>query len=339
MTKRIQWVDIAKCICILCVIFSHLESSSELFYNFINPFFLVTFFFCAGYCYSEKYDFRTFVYRKVRQLFIPWLVFSYGNIFLSHIKSFKQHIDFSDELFRNLLQIRGYDDKLWFIAAIFVAYIPFYYVIRYANKNKDKKNIILFILLGIYILRDLYFDFLPPTVFPWGSASLPWHIDYIPLMLFYMYLGYYYRNGLEELLDKYNALPTRVFLLLAYFISVYIIKLDNTLILIPYKILRHLVSILLIVFICKKIKINNYLSFVGKNTLIYFSIHNKFSTLIEYIMKYFNQNIYPILNVLYSNEFLSNIYAALLTIIISLVLIVPTILLNKYCPKLLGKEI
>lgn len=37
--KRIEWVDIVKYICIICVLVSHLECESELLYIFYASFF------------------------------------------------------------------------------------------------------------------------------------------------------------------------------------------------------------------------------------------------------------------------------------------------------------
>lgn len=337
LKKRIEWIDISKCICMLSVIFSHLESSTSLFIDFINPYFLVVFFFCAGYCYKHKLVFKDFIYKKIRQLFVPWFVFSYANIFLSYILSFKEHIGIKDEIIRNALQIRGYDDKLWFIAAIFVAYVPFYFLIKSVSRNKTNSNRILIILLMLYIIRDIYYDFLPSSFFSWNNASLPWHIDYIPVAVFYMYLGYWFRDNFESVIDNYNNIFIRTILLIICFVLVYVVRIDSLLLLIFYKIVRHIICIIYIVMVSKKISPNKYMLFIGNNTLVYFSIHNKISTLLEAIIsKLLLSNLYScILN----NELVSNIFGIVLTVIISLVLIIPTQLINKYFPKLLGREL
>lgn len=336
-SKRIDWVDTAKGLCFLCVIFSHIETSTSLFTNFITPFFLVVFFFCAGYCYKHKLLFKSFLYRKFRKLFIPWFVFSYANIGLSYIKSFKPHISIRDELIRNALQIRGYDDKLWFIAAIFVCYIPFYFVINYTEKNKSQKKIVLFILTALYFLRELYCDFLPSNTFTWGSSSLPWHIEYIPKGVFFMYLGYYYKTDLQDRLFRFNNTFYFILISFTYILLVCCNTVNCYYLSIILKIVEHIVGVFFIVMLSKRIKINSYLRFIGSNTLVYFGIHNKVSTIIEISFeKLLGQNLFCIIKL---NEIYSNIYALFLTILVSILLIVPTMMINKFCPRTLGKNV
>ena len=123
--KRVGWVDIAKFICIFCVMNSHLESVTEPVFTLYSPFYLSLFFFCSGYVYHHRPGFGVFLQKKVHQLLIPWFFLSTANILLSQILSFNEHGSLMKELFWNLLQIRGKGDGLWFIAALFVAFIPF----------------------------------------------------------------------------------------------------------------------------------------------------------------------------------------------------------------------
>lgn len=116
--------------------------------HFIHHFFYLHFF-VSGYVYRPMGNFRTFLYKKIRQLFIPWLIFSVFNILLAQIFSFNQHESLLAELKWNFLQIRGKGDELWFIVALFVAFIPFYFFIKYYEEINAKfyKKIILFALL------------------------------------------------------------------------------------------------------------------------------------------------------------------------------------------------
>lgn len=137
-TKRIKWVDIVKYICIIMVMLSHLETCTELWSVFYSPFFLAAFFFVSGYLYKAKDDFKGFLYKKFRQLFIPWLIFSVFDILLSQIISFNEHENFLTELKWNFLQIRGQGDGIWFVAALFVAFIPFYFFIKWFDRKSTK---------------------------------------------------------------------------------------------------------------------------------------------------------------------------------------------------------
>lgn len=136
--KRIEWVDIVKYVCIIMVMLSHLETRTEVWSAFYSPFFLTAFFFTAGYVYKPKGDFREFIYKKIRQLFIPWLVFSIFDIGLSQLISFNVHESLLEELKWNFLQIRGQGDLIWFVAALFVAFIPFYFFIQWYENGLEE---------------------------------------------------------------------------------------------------------------------------------------------------------------------------------------------------------
>lgn len=136
--QRIVWLDVVKYICIIMVMLSHLEADTDLWYAFYSPFFLSAFFFAAGYVYKPKDNFGGFLYKKFRQLFIPWLVFSLFDILLSQVISFNQHESLWTELKWNFLQIRGLGDEIWFVAALFVAFIPFYRFINWYESKHSK---------------------------------------------------------------------------------------------------------------------------------------------------------------------------------------------------------
>ena len=136
--KRIEWVDTVKYVCIIMVMLSHLETRTNIWCAFYSPFFLTTFFFTAGYVYKPKGSFKEFFHSKSRQLFVPWLVFSVFDILLSQVISFNAHESLFEELKWNFLQIRGQGDQIWFVAALFVAFIPFYFFIKRYEAISEK---------------------------------------------------------------------------------------------------------------------------------------------------------------------------------------------------------
>lgn len=136
--ERIVWIDVVKYFCILMVMLSHLEAKTDVWQAFYTPFFLTAFFFVSGYVYKSKDNFKRFLYKKFRQLFIPWLVFSVFDILMSQIVSFNRHESLSTELIWNFIQIRGQGDGVWFVAALFMAFIPFYFFINWYEERHEK---------------------------------------------------------------------------------------------------------------------------------------------------------------------------------------------------------
>ena len=216
--QRVTWIDISKYICIMCVMNSHLESSTPELRQYYTPFFLSLFFFCSGYVYRPKDTFLTFAKKKVKQLFLPWLIFSVLNILLSQIITFNEHNPISTELFWNFMQIRGIGDGLWFVAALFVAFFPFYFLIHwYENVECNAKT---WLLIGIsWLLSAMsytYAVFMNPSLLPWNSTALPWHLEYIFIAIFYMVLGYLFRTRFEPIFDKQHTIKFRIFIWVAY---------------------------------------------------------------------------------------------------------------------------
>lgn len=337
MSKRIAWVDIVRYVCIICVMATHFSFNNHELRVIYYPFFLVLFYFCSGYCYRRKAGFKEHFVSKVKQLLIPWLVFSYGNILLSGIMSFKEHEGFATELWKNALQIRGYGDKLWFLSSLFVAYLAFYFVEKRIN-NKNALWKYLGLLSVLYACRELYVFYYDGSAFFWGRPDLPWRLDYLPNMLLYMLFGYAFRHYFEDSFDKYNTLVLRVLLTVIYLALInYSFSTDavfTNILNICFDYVKHLLGSAVVIAWCKKIKINRYLSFVGQNTLTYFCIHNKFVTLLELVVF----AVLPGLETLLINNVLAGALGCIIgSLFISVLLIIPTKLFIRFCPKLIGR--
>lgn len=337
MNKRIEWIDIVKYVCIICVMTTHFSFHNGIVRDIYNPFFLVLFFFCSGYCYRRKGSFKEHFINKVKQLFIPWFVFSNLNILLSAVLSFKEHSNVMVELLRNLLQIRGYGDILWFLSSLFIAYIAFYFV---EKRMTDKKTTIKYLIIFsvLYFVRELYVVYYDGSIFFWNRPDFPWRLDYLPNMLLYMTFGYAFRLYYEKKLDRINTLWLRIIATVVYVILSKIFietgSLPREIIYIAIDYLKHFLGSVVVIAWCKTFKSNRYISFVGQNTLSYFCIHNKAITFFEVIIF----ALFPKLeSLLMNNLYLGAIGAVAGSLLMSVILIIPVKLLIRYCPKLIGK--
>ena len=325
--KRIEWVDIGKFICIMFVMLSHLDSGSDMLDKFYRPFFLTVFFFLSGYVYRQPETFSEHIKNKVRGLFIPWLIFSHLNILLSMIFSFKGNRNLSEFIW-NWLQIRGKGDGIWFVAALFVAYIPFYFIIK---QNKPIKTCVVAFCLSLASV--IYTHIMPAEYLPWNSTALPWHLEYIFQAMLWMVLGYYFKQYGENLFDKLNTVRNRILIWLIYIVMAYIPNISGGGIALSY--IRSVLGITAIIAVCKVIKNNKYISFVGSNTLTYFALHGKIYTIIQKILEKVVGGLYQMC---LNNPWTSSILAVVITFITSLVLIIPAVIINRYFPWILGRK-
>lgn len=193
---------------------SHLEANTDLWYAFYLPFFQLSSLFLGIYTKPRK-TLRDFSI-KIRQLFVPWLFFSLFNILLSQLISFNQHESLLTELKWNFLQIRELGDEIWFVVALFVAFIPFYFFIDWYEGKPSKliegrysrcKTAIL-IAWALSVISVLYLKLIPEDVLLWNSGALPWHMEYMFQAMFFMVLEYIFRGKFEGWLDEHNTLKS-----------------------------------------------------------------------------------------------------------------------------------
>lgn len=189
--KRIDWVDVAKGIGMICVILSHVEEE-----NFSNPylkmplytFHMPLFFFLSGYLFSMKSSFKEFLVKKCQRILVPY--FTLGGILILfdiywhgrnpfHESWFNKKYAMSD-LMQFLTQKRYL--TLWFIACLFWLSILFYVLVRFVEKEVVRAVIV----IVLTIAAMFYYRF--------GGTSLYWNIDVCFTALPFFYVGFLCRK-------------------------------------------------------------------------------------------------------------------------------------------------
>ena len=343
--KRIIWLDYAKFFCIMFVIISHLEANTNIFFAFYQPFFLFGFFFVSGYVYNKSTSFKNLIVKKAKTLLLPWLLFSLFNIILSQILSFNEHKSFVEELAWNFAQIRGLGDHIWFLPALFVAFIPFFLIIKFYNSNKlTSKKRILIITITTFLLSTasiLYTNLANPNWYPWKSTALPWHIEYIFQAVFFMWLGLLFKDIFEKHFDKIKKI---FFIPVIAIIYISLVSFNffanpfgtNVIYTAVYHYLSSLCGVTLLVSVCKALNFNNkYMTYIGKNTLICFALHGKIYSLIQTLL---NKIIPQLYKSILNNTLASIAFSIIFAILISLILIIPIYIINRWFPFVLGQK-
>lgn len=343
---RIEWIDVAKYICIIFVICSHSESCTQPLFAFFLPFVLEAFYFVSGYTYQHKTNFKIFLYKKFRQLFVPWLVFSLLIILSAQVISFHSHDSLLSELMWNFLQIRSKGDRLWFVAALFMAYIPFYaFISLYENclsrhrAPAPTQAVIILVTFILSFLSRLYVTFMPPEILPWGSTDLPWHLEDIFYAPFFMTLGYFFRHKFETYFQILDSRYGRISLLAAYMLLVYVPYVSNLQMApvngIFYNYLSSIAGIIVTIAYSKVVRPNKYICYIGQNTLICFALHGKLLSITQAIINKFAHGFYAaVLN----STVASSVFALCFSLALSVILIVPIYIINRWFPFVLGRQ-
>lgn len=304
------------------VIYSHLEYSNEFVMRYFSPVFLTTFFFVSGYLFKENCSFGKVFEQRTRTLLIPFLALGIIMILLSQVLTFNEKIPFIDEI-KGLLFQNGQNQLLWFIAALYIYSIIFYWIERVANSPKRLLiiSIILFLLNYVIVLMEF-----PP---------IPWHVSSFGFACFYMGLGKYYKEKEQKINTFTDNKWIIVTLLIIYIllISVFDLRIsfgggkfvvDALSVTIP--------GLIIMIYVSKHIVQNSkFLLFVGANTLFYFAFHGKVYSLLQTIChKTFSAELLSMNDV-------QNIIGFVIVFLDAIILILPTMFLNKYCGFLLGK--
>ena len=343
MERRITWVDNFKFFCIFAVMAEHAICMTGYTDAINSPFYINGFFFASGYLYTHRKGFWTFLKKRTRQLLLPWLIFSLFIIFSAQIFSYEGGRDLRTALINNFLQIRSQGDEMWFVAALFVASIPFYFVIDYCKDNRQRTCAVLVSLLILSVVASLFMEgHLGNTI-----CHFPWHIEYVPKSLLLMLAGFLFRHRFEEKFDVLNTRRNRIVLGVVYFVIIFIPQFthhvydsdaDRTL----FVYIAAVIGIAFVVSISKMITENCFMSFIGRNTIAYYGLHGKIESVIHYTLGgLFGAPYYAMC---WNNltEFGPLCKATLLSyavaLVASVILILPVYVLERWFPFVLGKK-
>lgn len=332
----------------LAVMAEHTAAVTNNMDAFIYPFSLNVFSFAAGYVYLHRPGFGNLMKKKFKQLFIPWLIFSMFIILSSYVFSFSDnHTDLWRDIGLNFLQVHMNGDQMWYIAALFEAYIPFYFFVRAYESSElsDGKKKLVFLLMAFILaaLGRAFAVFVPATALPWcvpaEESALPWHLEYIFQAMLFMLIGYIFRQSWEKhcgFLDKPLA---AVLLLGLYVLSIYSPSIFHFsfssfgayAIFYP----RSLFGVAAAVSVSRCIPATHFSDFVGQSTLAYYGLHGKCISVISVVIRRIFPNYW--LSICFGTELEHVVGALVIVMITSVVLIIPTVIINRFFPFAVGK--
>lgn len=191
LPARIGWIDTAKGIGLLCVILGHLRIPYV--DTWVYFFHMPLFFFLSGVVFSGgKYDFKTFLTKKLRSLVIPYFTLG-GGIFLFHSVLYAlQGRPAGDYLvmLKNFL-VQEHWWTVWFLACLFLTELIAYALHRLCGKAATIVSIAL-CAFGIARYR-----------LDWGS--LPWNLDVALVAQFFFRLGFCFK-GISPKLSRFDSM-------------------------------------------------------------------------------------------------------------------------------------
>lgn len=193
--KRFDFLDIAKGLGIIFVLFSH-SCGFPVLGKTIVAFYMPLFFFISGYTYTPKRSVKENIVRKLKQLLIPYVGFTLllyaEHVILAVIKHELTSSNLINPLLgalysrgalyarwdsENVIFMLISNGPMWFITAMALASVIFYLVVD--TFLKDKKSRI--IISGVLVVITAAFSYSP--------VLLPWSIDTVFACALFMLVG------------------------------------------------------------------------------------------------------------------------------------------------------
>ncbi len=321
MQTRLHWVDVSKGIAFLMVIYSHLEYRNDFLMHFFTPIFLTTFFFVSGYLFKENAGFKSVFEQRTRTLLLPLLILGMIIIALSQFVTYNEPEPF--HRIKALLCQTGRND-LWFIAALYVHSLLFYWLMHW-SKTAQRLLVVSLLLFVANVAYSIWLD----------GFQMPWHITKAGFGCFYMGLGKVYKQY-ERQIDA--AMSKKV---LSVVVVSYILVLCFYDVPISYGGSRYVIDsllftsagLLICVYVSKLVlHSNRLLLFTGANTLFYFAFHGKVYSFLQTVIA----RCLTVSGI--GHTFISDFgLGILITFADALILIPFAMLVNKYGPQILGK--
>lgn len=202
--KRIEWLDVAKGLGIICVVYGHTIFKDELWRIWIYSFHMPLFFFLSGITYNEeKYiNDRKFLASKIKSILIPYFIFCIIALMRNIVEQLYELLTMGKAFNTAVLvkkaigivvALRGsaWACAVWFLPCIFVVLILMYVTFKVARLCKTEKRTymmaaaIVFLVVGLLYAKN-------------GLPYMPWSIDVAFVAFFFTALGWLCKHAVAQ---------------------------------------------------------------------------------------------------------------------------------------------
>lgn len=282
MDKRLEYVDVAKGIGMICVIAIHVSNTTIFSSPYIKGYYMPIFFFLSG-LFIKELPFKTILIKKI----IPYIFFSILAIAVKLASDYKSY----NEIIKTI--INPYDcinGPLWFLLSLFWGNLIFCYVLQKTKRTLFRLFCFISIsMVGFYLTKMTIYNH--HIIFPlFLSTSMT--------SIIFIYIGFVYKKHINLERNKFDVIYLVISISIYLFILLYWgnnnIEMIWNKYSLPYfpTVLGGISISLSLLYICKFLKRVPIISHIGKYSLIVLSTH---TILIPFINKI---SVYPYLNIL-----------------------------------------
>lgn len=325
--KRIDFIDLTKGVCIILVVISHIGGAFTQLDNasMLSCFRMPLYFFISGIFFKSYEGLSGFIIRKINKLVIPFLFFYLSSFLLMYTVwrvipgAFQLPV-----LWKELLVIfHGHDlirfnPPIWFLVALFNCNVLFYLI----HFLRDKHLHLMFLLTLLIGCTGFFLGKL--------HITLPLYIDVAMTALPFYVAGFWVRRYNFFLFpshrfDKIIPLFVLIALIVMYFTATTPGMRTNNY---PGNIFQVYIAafagIFMIMLLCKKIKKQKVISYLGRYSIITLSIHGPILHFIRPLVSHYIHN--------------SWLQASILLILTLTICILSTPVLLKFIPQMVAQK-
>ncbi len=272
--NRIHWVDIAKGILIIMVVYGHIDWIASNTYgsnafvfkvhtNFLLlPYYMPAFFIITGFCSNFTTPYKKFLKKNFLMLIVPNILIGalLSRWFYLFLFDGLRLTNFLDLNYKTILLTTGG----WFLPALFIAKCIFYFLhAKIRNVHYIMVISLVLMLLGI-------------VLYNYKCTYNLWYYQHALIAVPFVVFGFYLKKHAEILDTPYVLISGIILLTVAYFFSYpYLnaspsISLENSILFVVFSVGGSV----FVFYIAKKIGKAVVLEYIGKHTLTIYLMHN-----------------------------------------------------------------
>lgn len=159
--KYIEQIDTLKGIAIFMVILGHSIIKYPInlhdnvvcnyVYRLVSSVHMPLFFVISGYCYTQKANFKDYLFAKIKRLMIPYFIFGILDIIPRYLLSFM--VNRPRGIVESVISILLFGGEYWFLYVLFIIFVIYPFINSVLEKNKylSMMMIPLLIILSKYM--------------------------------------------------------------------------------------------------------------------------------------------------------------------------------------------
>lgn len=225
-------------------------------HDFIYSFHMPFFFIISGALYKGQHGLRDYFNNKIKKLLIPFFLYGIVNVVL-------RSVYYDESIWTYIIRhsFSGCESALWFLPILFLGSI-----INHLVYNNRFLPLLFLLTMALSSLMSL------------NNICLPWSLSTLPLSITFVFIGRYYGDFINRLINDNNLklVPATAVTIIIIFVISHFYTLeckDNTLtepiaILVVTAIIGTFLLICISKLINKFQNVSRILSYIGKNTML-----------------------------------------------------------------------